>query len=99
MLFKIMFYHLKLITHLKHIIFDIIIIFLCMKLSSCTVTALLNTVYFGLGLTVCSCLWCFFSQKYFFSINDMLFLNAYFSYIMRYFQGFEDAVDVVSRHN
>ena len=65
-LFKIILYNLKLIKTLKYIIFDIIVIFVCMKLLSCTVSALLKTTYSGLGLTVVTVPGDYFSQKYFF---------------------------------
>ena len=96
MLFKIIFYNLKLISRLKHVIFDIILIFLCIKRSSCIVSASLKTAYFGLGLTVVTVAGNFFPPKILFSLNDMLFSNSYFNYIIRYFQGFDGPI--VSRH-
>ena len=96
MLFKIIFYNLKLIERIYNVIFYIIVIFLCIKRSSCTVSAPLKTAYFGLGLTVVTVVGDFFFPKILFSVNDMLFSNSYFNYIIRYFHGFEGPI--VSRH-
>ena len=54
-----------------------------------------NSLYWA-WFDSCNCRWRFFSQKCFFSVNDMLFSNSYFNYIIRYFHGFEGLI--VSRH-
>ena len=95
MLFKMIFYNLKLINHLKHVIFDIIVIFLFIKRLVMHCQYLVKNSLFGLGLTVVTVADDFF-PKILFSVNDMLFSNKYFNYIMRYFQGFEGPI--VSRH-
>ena len=76
MLFHIIFYDLKLIKRLKHMISDIIVIFLCMELSSCNASASLKTAYSGHVLTVCDCHWRFFFSLKSIFLNDMPFLNA-----------------------